>query len=398
METISTETKAGSVPFVQLKTPTTHKRSHASNIGITEVKTGKQLKQFLELPQHLYTDTSSPYVMPLEMHMKMMMGKLGTPQKHFFLAEVNGKPVARLGVKTHTSGGHERLHFGFFECSEKYPEAAKLLVEHAHKMYPHLEMMGPFHFRQEDPYIGVLVQGFQYDPYFLMPFNPPSYDVMLKDSGMEGAMDLFTYDLRRSEGLPPLVLENSKKCHEKLNLTMRTLNPKKLREEARIIAEIFNEALADNWGFEEFLEAQIDEMVTMLKLFIDHRVVAFAQVDGKDIGCLLMIPNYNHLIKPSKGKLGPGLILRYLNRAKTTHTIRGYALGVLKKYQGMGVGSALTDEMFKIGAVCGYEEAEVSWVLANNSPMNELAKAMGGKQNKVYRIYSRKPLSNALHN
>ena len=43
-------------------------------IEVVEVTNGSQLKQFVQLPRSLYTDLSSPYVMPLEMHMKMMMG------------------------------------------------------------------------------------------------------------------------------------------------------------------------------------------------------------------------------------------------------------------------------------------------------------------------------------
>src|SRR5471030_293939 len=149
--------------------------TQVSVIDIVEVTTKKQLKMFLELPQRIYKDSSSPYVMPLEMHMSMMMGKLGTPQKHFFLAQVDGKPVARLGTKVHKNGKETRLHFGFFECQENIPQAAKALIDKAHIMYPYLEMMGPFHFRQEDPYIGILVQGFELDPYFMMPYNLPSY-------------------------------------------------------------------------------------------------------------------------------------------------------------------------------------------------------------------------------
>src|SRR5437016_745726 len=121
-----------------------------NNIKIKEVKTRKEIRQFLQLPRSIYRDPQSPYVMPLEMHMKMMMGKVGTPQKHFFLAysanNPHGEPIARLGAKVHSMNGHERLHFGFFECNPQYPEAAKLLIDHAHSMYPHLEMMGPFHF------------------------------------------------------------------------------------------------------------------------------------------------------------------------------------------------------------------------------------------------------------
>src|ERR1700678_4132645 len=178
---------------------TQSKTLDAKTLEIVEVVTGRQLKEFLTLPHSIYTDPTSPYVMPLEMHMKMMMGKLGAPQKHFFLAKMGGKAVARLGVKTHTNEGHTRLHFGFFECHPDYPQATKAMIDKAHAMYPALEMMGPFQFRQEDPYVGVLVEGFQLDPYFMMPYNPPSYDSMMKAAGLSGTMDLFTYQLNGYE-------------------------------------------------------------------------------------------------------------------------------------------------------------------------------------------------------
>src|ERR1700722_14879902 len=102
------------------------------SITIEEVTTSKQLKEFLRLPHSIYTDPSNPYVMPLEQHMKMMMGKLGTPKKNFYLARANGKVVARLGAKVHTAEGKTRLHFGFYECHPDYPEATKALVDMAH--------------------------------------------------------------------------------------------------------------------------------------------------------------------------------------------------------------------------------------------------------------------------
>lgn len=374
------------------KTATFHKLD-LEPLEIVEVTSGKLLKEFLDLPKSIYTDPDSLYVMPLYQHVKMMMGKLGTPEKHFFIARSKGKAVARLGVKTHDFHGTKRLHFGFFECREDFPEAAAELIDHAHKMYPHLEMMGPFHFRQEDPYIGTLVAGYEHEPYFLMPYNPPSYDSMLKRAGMSGIMDLFTYDVKAEDGLPELISKNADKCVAETGITFRQLNIYDLNREARVIAGIFNEALNGNWGFEEFDDAQINEMVMLLKIFIDPRVVVFAMVDGKEVGCLLCIPNYNPVIKPSRGGVGLGLIARFLWNKSRTKTMRGYALGVLKKYQGKGVGSAITKYVWDVGTAAGYRRGEISWILANNSPMNDLAEAMGGKQDKTYRIYSKPQLN-----
>ena len=362
-----------------------------NRIEIVEVKGGADLREFIRLPKKIYDLKNGKYVMPLNVHMKMMMGKIGSGRKHFFLAKKDGKTVARMGAKVHKHGSKTNLHFGFFECLEGHPDAAKALVEHAHSLYPQYPMMGPFQFRMEDPYVGTLVQGFEFDPYFLMSYNPPYYSEYLEKAGLKKAMDLFTYTVNDPKSLTSIVKESARRARG-MGVSVRTMNPKSLKSEARTVAGIFNDALSRNWGFEEFVEEQVKEMVQLFKLLIDHRVVAFAQKDGKDVGCLIMLPNYNPIIKDGHGRITPRLIWRYFNRKKLVNTTRGYALGVLKQYHGLGMGSVLVDHMFEAAPLAGYETAEISWILANNGPMNELSKAMGGMHNKVYRVFEKPSL------
>lgn len=361
-------------------------------ISVSEVKNRSDVKEFLALPKQIY-GRYPKYVQPLNLHMKMMMGKIESPNKRFFLARVNGQAVARLGVKVHEHAGKKTLNFGFFECLEGHQEAVRKLFCEAQKIAPDLKMMGPFHFRMEDPYIGVLVEGYERDPYFLMSYNPPYYDDYLRLAGLTTLMDLFTYQIDDPNALTPVIYENASKAKE-AGVTIRTLDMKNLWKEATTIARIFNDALSKNWGFEEFLQDQVKEMVQLFRLFIDPRVVALAQKDNKDVGCLIMIPNYNPILKGSKGKITPKVIWKYFRRRSLINTFRGYALGVLRDYHSYGIGSALTKEMFDLGVKAGYVQCEISWVLANNGPMNELSKAMGGKHNKVYRIYERSPKTN----
>lgn len=361
------------------------------NYEVVEVVNKKQLKQFLKLPLEIY-EQDSRFVMPLNVHTKMMMGKLGTHQKHFFLALLNGKPVARIGCKTHSHASKTTLHFGFFECKNGHPEAVRLLVTKVRSLYPQFKLMGPFHFRLEDPYVGTLIQGFDHDPYFLMPYNPPYYDSYLKDAGLSTAMDLFTYDAKADKGLPPTLAENASEARAK-GFKMRTLNPKDLRGEAKIIQGIFNDALSKNWGYEEFLDEQVNEMVMLFKAFIDPRVVFLVQKDGKDVGCLIMIPDYNPIIKSGKGSLTPKVIWDFFRNKGKLKSLRGYALGVLREYHGQKLASLIVDFAWTECVKAGYGGAEISWILASNGPMNELSKHLGGQQNKTYRIYEAQNLS-----
>lgn len=365
-------------------------------IEVIEVKNSKNYRDFLNLPDQIYTDVNTRYVKPLNLHMKMMIGKLGQGQKHLFLARKNGATVARIAAKVHKYGNHTTLNFGFYECLEGHQDATLALINAVHALYPNLKVIGPHHFRMEDPYIGVLTEGFDQDPFFLMSYNPPYYKDYLEKAGFTKVMDLFTYELHSKNPLEPSLYKNAEES-TKAGVTIRTVNRKKLYDESRIISGIFNDALSKNWGFEEFLEDQINEMVMMMKMFLDTDVVSIAMLNGKPVGCLIMLPNYNPLIKPFKGKVTPGFILKFMNRKKYVNNLRGYALGVLKEAHGLGIGSLLVKDMFERGPRHGYPSAEVSWVLANNGPMNELSKAMGGKHSKVYRIFEKAPLSSPKH-
>jgi hypothetical protein len=246
--------------------------------------------------------------------------------------------------------------------------------------------MGPFHFRLEDPYVGVLVDGFQHEPYFLMPYNPHYYDSYLKAAGLTTAMDLYTYEAEASTGLPPSLAANAAEARAN-GFRMRTLNPKKLKEEAKTIQRIFNDALSKNWGYEELLDDQVSEMVMLFKAFIDPRVVFLVEKDGKDVGCLITLPNYNPVIKSGKGSFTPKVIWDFFRNKGKLKRLRGYALGVLREYHGQKLASLIIDCAWTDCVKAGYTGAEISWILASNGPMNELSKHLGGQQSKTYRIY-----------
>ena len=355
-------------------------------MDITEVKTKSNLRRFLKLSHSIYNNNDY-YVTPLNVLMKSFIGRLNSPQKHLLIASENNTDVARIAFKVHKYKSETFLHFGFFECKEGYSETVKKLISWGQSKYPHLPLKGPYHFTMEDPYIGALVEGFDQTPYFLMSYNLPYYDSYLQSAGLKKAMNLLTYPLIRDTQLD-FLKEHTQKAKDH-GITIRFINAREFDKEARIVAGIFNQALSNNWGFEEFQENQIREMISIFKFVIDPRTVALAVKDGRDVGCLIMLPNYNPILKPHKGRITPLLIYKYLRRYKFFKSIRGYALGVLKEYHHMGIASLLITKMFEQAKKCGYTSCEISWVLSNNESMNSFGQNLSktGRHSKMYRVY-----------
>lgn len=363
-------------------------------LKIIDVTTSKQFRQFAELPWRVYRDPASLWVPPLPMHLRMLVGNLGEPGKRILLALEDGEPVARLGVKIHRTADSTALHFGFVECLEGQGDALVRLVEEAHQLSPELPMLGPVHFALEDTYSGLLVEGFEHEPYFLMPYNPPYYCDYLEQAGMHKVKDLLAHRFLPENVRLDLAEQTARKA-QKCGIEVRLLNRSRLTQEVRSMVDVFDSALAGNWGFEPIDEERIQDLILLTRFFLDPKAVWLASHEGRDVGSLFVLPNYNPLIKAARGRLTPGFFLRFLRWRRYVDSFRGYGLGVRQELSeqmlGALVAGALANALLSRGQQQRWRALEVSWVLEDNVRMNTLARALGGSRYKVYRLFQRPP-------
>lgn len=356
-------------------------------IELVEVDSARRARQFLDAPYDFHRGT--PWVPPLRLQLRLMMGSLKTPEKRFYLAFDGDRVVGRIGAQVHKG---ERLHFGFFECHKDYPEAARLLVEKAHEVAPKLSMRGPFQFRMEDAYTGILIKGFDIDPYFMVSYNPEYYLPFLEDAGLEKVVEMNTYELPwdRLEGR---FAGRGKRPPE--GLSVRGLRRRNWIKDIITVTKTLDRALANNWGFEPVDKWDILQMIVLGYLILDPKDIHLAELDGQAVGALCLIPNYNPLIKRSQGRLTLGLLRDYLNRFETVKSIRGWALGLTPEARKLGFGVARELLRETVAYLKAREPAiELSWILANNTSMNKVARALGGSEpNKVHCILEKGPVA-----
>lgn len=357
-------------------------------LEVVEVRDSRALRRFTDVARQVHCAGADRWVPPLWLHFRQMMGSLRDPERRFLMALQEGRPVARLGVKVHRHGAYEALHFGFFEALEGHPEAVARLVEEGHRLAPQLPMRGPLHFRLEDPYTGLLVDGFDEDPIFLMPNNPPYYLPYLEGAGLTKLKDLLAYEYL-PDTVPMRRLERVANRARRKGIEVRTLDRRNLSHEVRSLAAIFDDALSQNWGFEPFEEEQIQELELLARFILEPEHVWLARRDGVDIGALIAFPNYNPMIKASGGHVTPGFVWSYLRRRRLVDSWRGYAIGVRRAQRVDEVAATLVHALLTEGSRIRWQRFEVGWVLQDNVPMNAMARAMGGRRCKTYRLLER---------
>lgn len=379
------------------------------SLSVRPVKTKADRAAFVDLPFRLYAKDPN-WVPPLKDEVYGLITPGKNPwfehgEAQLFLAERGGQTVGRitahidqlaLAQPPEQGMGPGVGFWGFLEAEDE--EASKALLDAAADWLRTKGMtraMGPLSFSYWDE-IGLLVDGFDTPPVAMMGFNAAPYQTWIEAAGYAGVQDLFTYAVPIVDGFPELVNRLVAMGDKSERIRIRRVDKSCFDEEAALIIGILNDAWSDNWGFVPFTPAEIAYAGKKLKPIVYEDLIRVAEVDGEPVAFMMTIPDLNEKIKGFNGALFPfnwAKLLWWL-RAPRARTMRVPLMGVLKKHQSSRLASQLAmmmieyirrDAVTKFGATQG----DFGWVLASNGPMRSVGEAVGGKVNKVYRVYEK---------
>lgn len=312
-----------------------------------------------------------------------------------FLLYQNKKPVGRIAAIINHN--HNKFHdektgfFGFFE-SINSPEAAQYLIDAVSK---HLKakgmevIRGPMNFSTNDT-CGLLIEGFDSSPVFMMPYNPPYYSELLESAGLKKVKDLYAYCADQSiAGQLPRLERLSQKVLSDKSVKIRCLDMKNIFRDIGVIKEIYNNAWSKNWGFVPMTEEEFDYLANDMRKVIDPDFVLIAEIDGNPAGFSMALPDYNQIIKKVNGRLLPFGIFHFILGKSKIKTMRLLTMGVVHQYQKRGLDIVFYLETIKRGFKKGYQKAELSWILEDNIMMNRILNSLGAKVYKKYRVYEK---------
>ncbi len=280
--------------------------------------------------------------------------------------------------------------FGFFECVDDLDVAHALFnsASQWHRKNKLRKIMGPTNPSMNDE-IGVLLNAFEEPPTIKMVWNPEYYPTLYDNSVFEKVKDVYAYSMAK-EDVSERLLKLGELLVKRSKMTFRHPNMKKFNQEIEIFRDVYNQAWSDNWGFVPWTEEEFKHVAKSLKQVIDPNLVLIAEDNGKPVAFSLALPDVNQATRHIRnGQLFPFGMIKLLWYRRKICSARVVILGVIKEYRHRGIDTALYYETFRIATEKGYNQAEMSWILEDNWPMNRALEMMGAKKHKTYRIYER---------
>ncbi|MET0619587.1 MAG: N-acetyltransferase [Thermoanaerobaculia bacterium] len=364
----------------------------------------RELSRFFDVADALYA--SDPlFVAPIRSDVaKVFQGEnpfFRHGEMQLFVARRDGRDVGRVAAildRNHNDfHGEKAAFFGFFE-SENDPEVAGKLLEAAALWGRERKMTvlrGPTNPTLNDE-AGLLVDGFDSPPVMMMTYNPPHYAALIEGQGFSKVKDLLAFWFPLEEK----PLERLSRVAERFRrrspeIQVRNVTRGSLKRDLGRIREVYNEAWDKNWGFVPMTGEEMDFMAARLKPLLVPELLWIGEAPRPDgslepMAFMLMLPDYNVAIAPTRGRLLPFGWLRFLLARSRVRTVRVVTLGVKKRWRQSGIQSIMMADSLRFLLKKGYTGAEVSWLLEDNELVIGAVRLWGGKLYKTYRIYEKR--------
>lgn len=375
-----------------------------SEISVVPVQTKRQQKQFLLLPWKIYR--GDPYwIPPLRQNQKELVGFARHPfydesEGQAFLAMRDGEPVGRVLAivnKPHMERFKERRgFFGFFESIDDQ-EVATGLFEAAKDWLAERDIhdiRGPMN-PSMNYEVGLLIEGFDSSPQFMMTYNPPYYAKLIEACGFRKSQDMYAFwgHSDMLELLDEKMYFVTAEATRRFGVTTRRMDTKHFVRDVRTFLGIYNSSLGGMWGFTPLSEGEIDHMAESMKHLIVPELTSIAEIDGRPVATAFALLDYNPRIKKIDGRLYPFGFLRLFWNRRAIKNIRVISTNVIPEYQKWGLGLVILSRLVPDVIAWGVEEVEFSWVLESNQLSYKTLKRGGAKLTKTYRVYDRGPNS-----
>jgi len=323
-------------------------------IEIREVKTKKEIKQFIELPLKMYK--GNPYfVPPLYMSEKVLFKPVNpyttSCDTVYYLAFKDGEVVGRIsGIiqrDANEKWKRKRVRFIRFDSIDDQEVANALLdaVVKWGKERGMTELVGPIGFNDLERE-GLLVEGFEELATFEEQYNFPYYEKLLLNYGLKTEVEWVEKQIRLSKN--PEDTQKIKRLGEIVakRYNLRFVQEKSigdfLKKHRENFFKLYEASYAELYGTCPIRKEVEDDILTGFKLLLTEENVIGIYNEKNEMVCFgLYLPSIAKAVQPSGGRLTPGTLVRVLRARRHSKILDFAIIGVREDYRNYGVPAML---------------------------------------------------------
>lgn len=166
----------------------------------------------------------------------------------------------------------------------------------------------------------------------------------------------------------------------------RTVDLHDFRAEMMRFGALCNQCLAGTHLYFERSPVAMVEMLRPLRFFLTPTNLIFAVQDGRDVGFIFWLPDFNQIFRSGRRHSLLATALLFMTRGRTITRMKVNALGVVPELQGTGVSLGLIAEARK-HALKRFAEGETNFVWDNNRRSSRLCQRVTDGVFKRYCVY-----------
>lgn len=365
---------------------------------IQEVHSDTEKRLFIEMPIQIYKG-NNVYVRPIDADIE----KVFDPNKNKFFSQgectrwilwnddksqVIGRVAAFINRKNvkeeYPVGG-----MGFFECIND-TNASFLLFDTCREWLKQRGMQamdGPINFGERNNWWGLLIDGFDERPTYMMNYQLPYYKDLFDAYGFQIYFYQYSYGLIVQQARPEKYVRLWKTLKTNKDYEFTYAKKNNLRKYAMDFREILNQAWKNHDGFKEMSEEQAMKIMNAMKPIMVEHLMQFAYYKGRPIAMYISIPELNQYFKHVNGKLNWLGKLKFLWYSKTMKYQKfvGIVYGVIPEFQGKGLEGMMVMNLHDyIHDKNWWKDIELTWIGDFNPKMMRVAELLGSKIIKTH--------------
>ncbi len=255
-------------------------------------------------------------------------------------------------------------------------------------------MDGPINFGPRRDWWGLLIEGYEFQPLYKNPYNPPYYKELFENYGFKNYFNQHSFIWRvNSSEANKQIFARAERLEAMPGYHVENIDMRNLDDAAEAFRVIYNKAWSLFSGVKPMSSEEALEIMKEMKPIIDPNIIFFAYFNDEPIGFFITVPDLNRLIGKFNGKFGLWQKLRLmwdLKVRKSCDRVFAIIFGIAPEFHGKGVESAIMVKYWDYleQRQSRYKTMELAWVGDFNPVMNRMIETyVCASRHKIHTTY-----------